>query len=58
MVKLLQDAGLKLQMDPTFNPNRAPLIVPKFGMKGLKFGPEGKYKDPKTAVVCKCEKVN
>jgi len=57
VVKLLQDAGLKLEMDPTFNPNRAPLIVPKFGMKGLKFGPEGKYKDPKTAVVCKCEKV-
>ena len=64
VVKMLQKAGLALRKDPKFNPNRAPIITPKQGMKGLKMGPVGKYDSDgsNTAqmaanVVCKCEKV-
>ena len=31
-----------MKLDPNFNPNRAPIITPKNGMKGLKMGPVGK----------------
>lgn len=64
VVKLLQRAGLKTISDPSFNPNRAPIITPKSGMRGLKMGPVGKFDgdgDDETRmaqnVVCKCEKV-
>lgn len=57
IVRLLQSAGLTLTKDPTFNPIRAPIIVPKDGWKGIKAGPVGKVTDPKQNVVCKCEKV-
>jgi glycerol-3-phosphate dehydrogenase len=46
-----------VEPDPSFNPLRAALIVPKKGWRGLKVGPMGKYTDPATNVVCKCEKV-
>jgi len=60
-VKLLKEAGLELQDDPNFNPNRAPIIVPKNGL-GLKFSKSAaqareRNLDPKENVVCKCEKV-
>jgi len=57
VVKLLQGAGLALEKDPSFNPIRAPIIVPKDGWKGIKAGPVGKVTDPKQNIVCKCEKV-
>lgn len=57
IVSLLQQAGLQCTPDPTFNPNRAPIITPKDGWKGIKAGPVGKYTDPKVNIVCKCEKV-
>ena len=31
-----------MKPNPSFNPNRAPIIIPKNGMKGLKMGPVGK----------------
>ena len=48
------------QPDPLFNPNRAPIIQPKDGFRGLKmskFKDRWKNKDPKKNVVCKCERV-
>ena len=64
IVRLLREAGLDTPANPTFNPNRAPIITPKAGMKGLKMGPIGKndsdgIDEAKMAsnVVCKCEKV-
>lgn len=57
IVKLLGEAGLEMIKDPNFNPNRAPIIIPKDGMKGIRMGPPGKYTDPAENVVCKCEKV-
>jgi glycerol-3-phosphate dehydrogenase len=47
VVRLLKAAGnagqgLVWKANPTFNPNRAPIIIPKEGMKGLKMGPVGK----------------
>lgn len=64
VVKMLQEAGLKTKHDPSFNPNRAAIIIPKDGMKGLKMGPVGKNdsdgKDVEQMaknVICKCEKV-
>ena len=64
VVQMLQSAGLTLTKNPHFNPNRAPIITPKDGMKGLKMGPVGKFDSDgsNTAqmaqnVVCKCEKV-
>lgn len=53
VVKLLRDAGLDAQPNPTFNPYRRPIIRPKDGWKGIKIG----HKDPEKNVVCKCEKV-
>ena len=59
VVKLLGEAGLAMKPDQDFNPIRAPIIVPKKGWKGLKVGPAEKIADtdPKSKVVCKCEKV-
>jgi L-2-hydroxyglutarate oxidase LhgO len=64
VVRLLQEAGCATPKNTTFNPNRAPIITPKNGMKGLKMGPVGKNDsdglDEKVMaanVVCKCEKV-
>jgi len=68
IVRLLQEAGLEINLDPTFNPHRAAIITPKKGMRGLKIGPIGKNDSKggtqlndedrmKTNVVCKCEKV-
>lgn len=57
VVALLKKAGLDLAPNLKFNPNRAPIIVPKSGWKGIKAGPAGKYTDPKENVICKCEKV-
>lgn len=42
VVRLLQEAGLDTPPNKTFNPNRAPIITPKAGMRGLKMGPVGK----------------
>ncbi len=50
-------AGLAVQPNPSFNPNRAPIITPKDGWKGLRAGPPGKVTAPHENVVCKCEKV-
>ena len=64
VVKLLQQGGLEMLSNPNFNPNRAPIITPKSGMRGLKMGPvEKNDTDGRTEsqmaqnVVCKCEKV-
>ena len=57
VVRLLGAAGLQMKENPDFNPNRAPIIVPKDGWKGLRAGPPGKVTNPKENVVCKCEKV-
>jgi glycerol-3-phosphate dehydrogenase len=60
IVAFLREAGAPVdEADPTFNPNRAPLIVPKDGLKGLKFSRNEFWKvtDPKENVVCKCERV-
>ena len=59
VVKLLQEAGLTMKPDQSFNPIRAPVIVPKKGWKGLKMGSPEKIADadPKSKVICKCEKV-
>ena len=64
VVKMLEKDGLEMIPDPNFNPNRAPIITPKQGMKGLKMGPVGKndsdgIDETKMAsnVICKCEKV-
>lgn len=68
VVRLLQNAGLSFVKDPSFNPNRAPIITPKNGMRGLKMGALGKNdshgasdvndeKRMESNVVCKCEKV-
>lgn len=66
VVKLLQEAGLETSPNKSFNPNRAPIITPKAGMKGLKMGPMGKNdsngtdaEEAKMAsnIICKCEKV-
>jgi glycerol-3-phosphate dehydrogenase len=64
VVRMLEEAGLEMVPDPGFNPNRAPIITPKDGMRGLKMGPAGKFDsdgidEAKMAsnVVCKCERV-
>jgi glycerol-3-phosphate dehydrogenase len=64
VVEMLQEAGLFLKSNPNFNPNRAPIITPKDGLKGLKMGPVGKFdSDGRNVaqmaqnVVCKCERV-
>lgn len=72
VVRLLKKAAsatlsgqpLAFKANPSFNPNRAPIITPKEGMKGLKMGPAGKNDsdgsdESKMAanVVCKCERV-
>jgi glycerol-3-phosphate dehydrogenase len=66
VVRLLREAGLETPSNVSFNPNRAPIITPKAGMKGLKMGPVGKNDSNGTDaeeaimasnVICKCEKV-
>ncbi|KAL3778502.1 hypothetical protein ACHAW5_008808, partial [Stephanodiscus triporus] len=66
VVRLLRAAGLETPPNVSFNPNRAPIITPKAGMKGLKMGPVGKNDSNGTDaeeavmasnVICKCEKV-
>ena len=59
VVRLLEEAGLELEKNPLFNPNRAAIIRPKDGWKGLKpaNNPDKASEDPKANVVCKCEKV-
>lgn len=57
IVRLLGEAGLKMERNPKFNPIRAPIIRPKNSWKGIKAGPIGKYTDPNENVICKCEKV-
>eukprot|EP00804_Cyclotella_cryptica_P006830 CCRYP_010955-RB/>CCRYP_010955-RB protein AED:0.26 eAED:0.26 QI:173/0.83/0.71/1/0.66/0.57/7/4903/582 len=66
VVRLLKEAGLETPPNERFNPNRAPIIMPKAGMKGLKMGPVGKNDSDGTDsdeakmasnVICKCEKV-
>jgi glycerol-3-phosphate dehydrogenase len=61
---LLQREGLALEMNPNFIKDRAPIITPKQGMKGLKMGPVGKFDSDgvdeaamAANVICKCEKV-
>jgi glycerol-3-phosphate dehydrogenase len=64
VVALLKTAGMDTKPNPSFDPNRAPIITPKYGMKGLKMGPVGKFdgdghdmEQMASNVVCKCEKV-
>jgi glycerol-3-phosphate dehydrogenase len=64
VVRMLNKAGLKPEKNPKFNPNRAPIITPKVGMKNLKMGPVGKNDSDGSNtlqmaanVICKCEKV-
>jgi glycerol-3-phosphate dehydrogenase len=57
VVELLCASGLTLTPNKTFNPKRAPIIIPKDGWKGIRVGPVGKVTDPRQNVVCKCERV-
>ena len=59
VVRMLGEAGLKSGRDPTFNPVRAPIVVPKDGYKGIRMSKNDfwKVKDPRQNVVCKCERV-
>jgi L-2-hydroxyglutarate oxidase LhgO len=60
VVRMLREAGAPVsEPDPLFNPNRAPIITPKDGFKGLKMSKTEpwKVKDPTQNVVCKCERV-
>ena len=61
VIKLLTSAGLKTEKDSTFNPIRAPIIVPKNGWKGLRITPMSKLGQkkvkPEENVICKCERV-
>jgi len=70
VLKLLKEAAgvEEFAKNHTFNPNRAPIITPKKGMRGLKMGPVGKndssgsdtpedIKKMESNVICKCEKV-
>ena len=58
VTRLLKANGLKLTKDKNFNPNRAPIIKAKNGMRGLKMGPvEKDLGGPESNVICKCEKV-
>lgn len=69
VVRLLHQAGLSTSPNPTFNPNRAPIIVPK-PQVAVRAGQPGALKmtaeydpkqlgniDSKANVICKCEKV-
>ena len=42
VIRLLEESGCALVKNPNFNPQRAPIITPKNGMRGLKMGPVGK----------------
>ena len=44
MVRMLREQGLILEQDKDFNPNRAPIITPKAGYKGLRFSKDDWYK--------------
>lgn len=63
VVAMLAEQGAPVKdKNPTFNPLRAPIVIPKKGMKDafgnpLKYGPPGAVTDPRQNVVCKCEKV-
>lgn len=57
VVQLLRDAGLVAAPNPSFNPIRLPIVIPKNGWKGIKAGPAGKVIDPSENIICKCEKV-
>lgn len=67
IVRLVHEsAGLELRRKSHFNPNRAAIIVPKDGFRGLKMSkfedrpnvPSSSARvDPRVNVVCKCEKV-
>jgi len=60
IVSMLKEAGAPVtEADPRFNPNRAPLITPKDGYRGLKMSRTDFWKvtDPKENVICKCERV-
>lgn len=63
IVRMLAKAGAACtEPNPTFNPHRAPLIVPKpanGGLRGLKMSKNDFWKetDPSKNVICKCERV-
>jgi glycerol-3-phosphate dehydrogenase len=60
IVRLLKSAGLVCKKNRDFNPRRAPIVIPKSGLKGLKISavvPGNGAVDPAQNVVCKCEKV-
>lgn len=63
VVQMLMSAGAPVSgKNPSFNPNRAPLVVPKpanGGLRGLKMSKNDfwKEKDPSKNVICKCERV-
>jgi L-2-hydroxyglutarate oxidase LhgO len=65
VVRLLSQTGLTLKLNPKFNPNRRPIIVPKIGWsierngkrETIKVNAQNRPMDPALHVVCKCEKV-
>lgn len=65
VIRMLKDAGLSLKPNLDFKKDRAPIITPKDGLKGLKMGPVGKFdsddgmdeKKMAANVICKCERV-
>lgn len=58
MVRLLQQAGLTMESNPSFNPYRAPIVRPKNSWKGIRAtAVEKSSSNPDENIVCKCEKV-
>ncbi len=63
VVELLVKAGLSVGKNANFNPNRAPIIIPKNGLAlhdgtKMRYTKEpGEKMDPRQNIVCKCEKV-
>ena len=59
VIELLTEQGLTLLPNESFIPNRAPIVRPKEGWKGLKASKRGtpEHPDPSQNVICKCELV-
>jgi len=65
VVRLLSENGLQMPVDPSYNPQRRPNIVPKKDwkifrngkMETIKLNAKNKPMDPALHVVCRCEKV-
>lgn len=53
VVGILRDTGLKMQLNPSFNPLRKPIMIPK----GLHFDGAIDADKPERNIICRCERV-